>query len=159
MCFQVETEPIRVCFCLGVDVLVDTQRSMHSDIHQRYSKAQSYRFPFCRHIFADRLYVEEYKASDFYREVGLDRQKLIYLALLLGSDYTEGISGIGIVNAVSSIQALKCSLLCVDPHFLVIHCRCENFRMHSHIYGKACSLSWTHCIEPDVRFIRILPQI
>ncbi len=55
----------------------------------------------CRHIFADRLYVEEYKASDFYREVGLDRQKLIYLALLLGSDYTEGISGIGIVNAVS----------------------------------------------------------
>ena len=46
--------------------------------------------------------MEEYKASDFYREVGLDRQKLIYLALLLGSDYTEGISGIGIVNAVST---------------------------------------------------------
>lgn len=56
----------------------------------------------CRHIFADKLYVEEYRASDFQSEIGLDRQKLIYLALLLGSDYTEGISGIGIVNAVST---------------------------------------------------------
>lgn len=55
----------------------------------------------CRHIFADKLYVEEYRATDFQTEIGLDRQKLIYLALLLGSDYTEGISGIGIVNAVS----------------------------------------------------------
>ena len=44
--------------------------------------------------------MEEYRAADFQTEIGLDRQKLIYLALLLGSDYTEGISGIGIVNAV-----------------------------------------------------------
>ena len=53
-----------------------------------------------RHIFADKLYVEEYRAADFQTELGLNRQKLIYLALLLGSDYTEGINGIGIVNAV-----------------------------------------------------------
>ena len=57
----------------------------------------------CRHIFADKLYVEEYRAADFQTELGLNRQKLIYLALLLGSDYTEGINGIGIVNAVHSL--------------------------------------------------------
>lgn len=57
-------------------------------------------FVACRHIFADKQYVEEYRARDFQSELGLDRHKLIHLALLLGSDYTEGISGIGIVNAV-----------------------------------------------------------
>lgn len=58
----------------------------------------------CRHIFSDRLYVEEYNAGDFETELGLDREKLIHLALLLGSDYTDGVAGIGIVNAVSIIM-------------------------------------------------------
>ena len=44
--------------------------------------------------------MEEYRASDFEAELGLTREKLIHLALLLGSDYTEGVPGIGIVNAV-----------------------------------------------------------
>ena len=34
-----------------------------------------------------------------------DRKKLIHLALLLGSDYTLGIKGVGIVNASEIIQA------------------------------------------------------
>lgn len=45
--------------------------------------------------------MEEYNANDFETELGLNREKLIHLALLLGSDYTEGVAGIGIVNAVS----------------------------------------------------------
>ena len=53
-----------------------------------------------RHIFEGRKYVEEYHTSDTERELGLDRLGLICLALLLGSDYTEGVAGIGIVNAV-----------------------------------------------------------
>jgi hypothetical protein len=64
----------------------------------------------CRHIFSEKQYVEEYRSQDFPSELGLDRQKLIYLALLLGSDYTEGISGIGIVNAVRP-QTLDHALL------------------------------------------------
>ena len=57
-------------------------------------------FVLCRHIFEGRKYVEEYHTSDVERELGMDRLGLICLALLLGSDYTEGVAGIGIVNAV-----------------------------------------------------------
>ena len=38
-------------------------------------------------------------------ELGLDRNKLIYMALFLGSDYTEGVKGIGIVNAMEIVEA------------------------------------------------------
>ncbi len=53
-----------------------------------------------RHIFENRKYVEEYRTEDVERELGLDQDGLIALALLLGSDYTEGVAGIGIVNAI-----------------------------------------------------------
>lgn len=42
---------------------------------------------------------------DVEGELGLDRTKLVELALLLGSDYTEGVSGIGIVNALEVVRA------------------------------------------------------
>eukprot|EP00884_Botryococcus_braunii_P002641 jgi/Botrbrau1/12378/Bobra.0084s0003.2 len=58
-----------------------------------------------RNIFSDRKYVEEYRFSDMETELGLDQVGLIQLALLLGSDYTEGIHGIGIVNAVEVVHA------------------------------------------------------
>jgi hypothetical protein len=48
-----------------------------------------------RNIFDNKKYVEEYRASDVESGLGLDRMKLVALAMLLGSDYTEGISGIG----------------------------------------------------------------
>lgn len=49
--------------------------------------------------------MEEYIVSDMERELGMTREKLTHLALLLGSDYTEGISGIGIVNAMETVHA------------------------------------------------------
>ncbi|GAB4854795.1 hypothetical protein Ancab_023380 [Ancistrocladus abbreviatus] len=58
-----------------------------------------------KNIFDDRKYVETYIMQDVENELGLNREKLIRMALLLGSDYTEGISGIGIVNAVEVINA------------------------------------------------------
>ncbi|XP_065035231.1 DNA repair protein UVH3-like isoform X3 [Musa acuminata AAA Group] len=45
------------------------------------------------------------ECQDIECELGLDRDKLIRMALLLGSDYTEGVSGIGIVNAIEVIHA------------------------------------------------------
>ena len=48
-------------------------------------------------------YVEEYRANDIERELGLKRENLIELAMLLGSDYTEGVFGVGIVNACEII--------------------------------------------------------
>lgn len=58
-----------------------------------------------RNMFEERKYVEEYQASIIHKELGLDREKLIHLALLLGSDYTEGITGVGIVNAIEIVHA------------------------------------------------------
>ncbi|WOL06745.1 DNA repair protein UVH3 isoform X1 [Canna indica] len=58
-----------------------------------------------KNIFDDRKYVETYFMKDIDSELGLDREKLIRMALLLGSDYTEGVSGIGIVNAIEVVHA------------------------------------------------------
>lgn len=49
------------------------------------------------------MYCEQYLAQSIAQELGLKRDRLALLALLLGSDYTEGISGIGIVNAMETI--------------------------------------------------------
>ncbi|KAM7509106.1 hypothetical protein LguiA_019559 [Lonicera macranthoides] len=58
-----------------------------------------------KNIFDDRKYVETYFMKDIENELGITREKLIRMAMLLGSDYTEGISGIGIVNAVEVVNA------------------------------------------------------
>ncbi|PSR87598.1 DNA repair protein [Actinidia chinensis var. chinensis] len=58
-----------------------------------------------KNIFDERKYVETYFMKDIENELGQTREKLIRMALLLGSDYTEGVSGIGIVNAVEVVNA------------------------------------------------------
>ncbi|RWR77112.1 XPG/Rad2 endonuclease [Cinnamomum micranthum f. kanehirae] len=58
-----------------------------------------------KNIFDDRKYVETYFMKDIETELGLTREKLTRMALLLGSDYTEGVSGIGIVNAIEVVNA------------------------------------------------------
>ncbi|ONK63702.1 uncharacterized protein A4U43_C07F18000 [Asparagus officinalis] len=58
-----------------------------------------------KNIFDDRKYVETYFMKDIETELGLTRETLIRMALLLGSDYTEGVSGIGIVNAIEVVRA------------------------------------------------------
>ncbi|KAH7300955.1 hypothetical protein KP509_23G005600 [Ceratopteris richardii] len=60
-----------------------------------------------KNIFDDRKYVETYYMKDVENELGLDQEKLIHMALLLGSDYTEGISGIGIVNAIEVVNSFE----------------------------------------------------
>ena len=57
--------------------------------------------------------MEEYRTEDVERELGLDQDGLIRLALLLGSDYTEGVGGIGIVNAIEARSQL--CLFLKDP--------------------------------------------
>jgi len=38
------------------------------------------------------------------RELGLNRQKLVFLAMLLGSDYTDGIRNVGVVHAMEILS-------------------------------------------------------
>jgi DNA excision repair protein ERCC-5 len=53
-----------------------------------------------RHFFNQARYVECYLVEDLWRELGLDREKLVRLAYLLGSDYTDGLPGVGPVAAM-----------------------------------------------------------
>lgn len=53
-----------------------------------------------KNMFNQKQYVECYIADDIENTIGLNNDKLIELALLLGSDYTEGIKGIGPVLAM-----------------------------------------------------------
>jgi DNA excision repair protein ERCC-5 len=53
-----------------------------------------------KNMFNAAKFVECYLASDLEKEYALDRHKLIRFAHLLGSDYTEGIPGVGPVTAL-----------------------------------------------------------
>jgi len=58
-----------------------------------------------RHFFESKRYCERYRSDEIQNKLGIDRRKLIHMALLLGSDYTEGVKGVGIVNATEIINA------------------------------------------------------
>ena len=62
-----------------------------------------------KNIFDDQKYVEAYLASDAQRDLALDRNKMVALAMLLGGDYSEGVKGVGIVNGMEVLQAFDCS--------------------------------------------------
>lgn len=56
-----------------------------------------------RNLFHDRKYVEFYDSARFGVDLGIDRSNMIELALLLGSDYTNGIKGMGPVSSMEVI--------------------------------------------------------
>lgn len=53
-----------------------------------------------KNMFNNNKIVECFLLSDMQRELGLDREKLVQLAYYLGSDYTEGLVGVGPVVAM-----------------------------------------------------------
>lgn len=57
-----------------------------------------------KNFFNKNKFVEYYQYVDFYSQLGLDRNKLINLAYLLGSDYTEGIPTVGCVTAMEILN-------------------------------------------------------
>jgi DNA excision repair protein ERCC-5 len=57
-----------------------------------------------KNMFNQSKTVECFFLSDLDRELGLDRDKLIQLAYLLGSDYVEGLPGIGPVVAMELLK-------------------------------------------------------
>ncbi|KAM8894027.1 DNA excision repair protein ERCC-5 isoform 2-T2 [Spinachia spinachia] len=57
-----------------------------------------------RNFFSQDKYVEHYQYSDLQNQLGLDRTKLINLAYLLGSDYTEGVPGVGYVTGMEILN-------------------------------------------------------
>ncbi|KAM9246777.1 DNA excision repair protein ERCC-5-like [Leptosomus discolor] len=57
-----------------------------------------------KNFFSQNKHVEYYQYVDFQNQLGLDRSKLINLAYLLGSDYTEGIPNVGFVTAMEILN-------------------------------------------------------
>lgn len=57
-----------------------------------------------KNFFSQNKYVEYYQYVDIQNQLGLDRSKLINLAYLLGSDYTEGIPSVGYVTAIEILN-------------------------------------------------------
>ncbi|KAK2853897.1 hypothetical protein Q5P01_006558 [Channa striata] len=57
-----------------------------------------------KNFFSQSKYVEHYQYSDLQNQLGLDRTKLINLAYLLGSDYTEGVPGVGYVTGMEILN-------------------------------------------------------
>lgn len=60
-----------------------------------------------KNMFNQAKVVECYLANDLKSEFGLDRPKLIAIAQLLGSDYTEGLPGVGPVTALEIISEFE----------------------------------------------------
>ncbi|KAK8132421.1 DNA excision repair protein [Apiospora kogelbergensis] len=57
-----------------------------------------------KNMFNGNKFVECYLANDLEKELSLSREQLISLAHLLGSDYTEGLPGVGPVTAVEILS-------------------------------------------------------
>ncbi|RGP70333.1 DNA excision repair ercc-5 [Fusarium longipes] len=57
-----------------------------------------------KNMFNSNKFVECYLVSDIEKELSLTRDQLISLAHLLGSDYTEGLPGVGPVTAVEILS-------------------------------------------------------
>ena len=58
-----------------------------------------------KHLFDPQHHVEVYEMADVEAELNVSRDELIALAHLLGSDYTDGVHGVGIVNAMEAVAA------------------------------------------------------
>ncbi|RKP01466.1 hypothetical protein CXG81DRAFT_2890, partial [Caulochytrium protostelioides] len=58
-----------------------------------------------RNMFSQTRYVECYRRGDVESQMKLTRERLIHLAYLLGSDYTDGLPGVGAVTAMEIIDA------------------------------------------------------
>lgn len=57
-----------------------------------------------KNMFNSNKFVECYLSQDLEKELSLSREQLISLAQLLGSDYTEGLPGVGPVTAVEILS-------------------------------------------------------
>lgn len=57
-----------------------------------------------KNIFDDKKYVEAYLSPDA-EKIGIGFNEKIALAMLLGGDYTQGVTGVGIVNGMEILKA------------------------------------------------------
>ncbi|KAJ3224783.1 DNA repair protein rad2 [Clydaea vesicula] len=57
-----------------------------------------------KNLFNQNQFVLSFNSDDLQKEMNLNRKKFVNLALLLGSDYTEGIKGVGAISAMEILD-------------------------------------------------------
>ena len=87
------------CAFLGAAAVGDAVASDDSDVLV-FGAREVY-----RRMFAEDQQVECYSSARLQARLGLQQEQLIVLAMLLGCDYTLGVHGVGIVNALEVVQA------------------------------------------------------
>lgn len=60
-----------------------------------------------RNLFKKDSQIQSFSMKNIEKELCLTQEKLIHLALFLGSDYTIGIKGVGIVNSMEIVNAFE----------------------------------------------------
>lgn len=60
-----------------------------------------------KYLFSSKTTPEEYDMQEISTLLGLDRCKMVALAMLLGSDYTDGVYNVGIVTAMEIVDAFR----------------------------------------------------
>lgn len=60
-----------------------------------------------RSFFSQGIYAYAFDSEVFEKELGLNTEQIIHLSLFLGSDYSLGIRGVGIVNAMEIVEAFQ----------------------------------------------------
>ena len=60
-----------------------------------------------KNFFEREKYCETFSVAEIAKHFGLTREKMILLAMLTGSDYTEGIENVGPVTGIS----FSCSII------------------------------------------------
>ncbi|PIA17019.1 PIN domain-like protein, partial [Coemansia reversa NRRL 1564] len=88
------------CAALVSSGLVD---GMVTDDSDAFLFASSDRTQVYRHFFQKDRYVEMYSSNDIFQDSSLTQRDLVFLACLLGSDYTVGVKGIGPVLAMEAL--------------------------------------------------------
>ena len=87
------------CSRLETDGLVDGTITEDSDAFLFGSRLV------IRGLFRMGRSLEVYEMSRIESEIGLTREQLVSLSLFLGSDYSTGVRGVGIVNAMEIVEA------------------------------------------------------
>lgn len=62
-----------------------------------------------KNFFNQKKHVMEFQIEDIESLFNVDRSKMIQLAMLVGSDYTTGVNGVGTVTALEILAAFKSS--------------------------------------------------
>ncbi|KAI8324029.1 hypothetical protein GQ54DRAFT_332113 [Martensiomyces pterosporus] len=88
------------CAAMVSSCLVDGMVTDDSDAFLFASSSSAHVY---RHFFQKDRFVEMYAGSSIYQDSSLTRRDFVFIAYLLGSDYTVGIKGIGPVLAMEAL--------------------------------------------------------